>query len=261
MIKTIRISEKDINSLERILVKDVITQSKQPTDYKDMVVIKPWGYEYLAFENEHIAMWFLHIKSGHSTSMHCHPNKKTCLILMSGKALCNTFNRRNNLENISGVAIEKSVFHSTKALSDDGINLIEIETPPNKTDLVRLFDEYGRQTEGYEGFSEMRTENLEKYNYCHYHEDNNLGITNYKISEQELVYENYSDNEHFKSEFHADVNGIYSMGRGEILSSSNKSVLKVGGMVSGSDLLKMQSDGLLINDKSLLIKITNNNIS
>ena len=44
-------------------------------NYDINVVKKPWGYEYLAYENEHVALWFLHIKHTHSTSLHCHPKK------------------------------------------------------------------------------------------------------------------------------------------------------------------------------------------
>ena len=40
--------------------------------YDKTVVKKPWGYEYLAYENEDVGLWFLYIKEGHQTSMHCH---------------------------------------------------------------------------------------------------------------------------------------------------------------------------------------------
>ena len=29
--------------------------------YQDLIVEKPWGYEYLAYENEDVALWALHI--------------------------------------------------------------------------------------------------------------------------------------------------------------------------------------------------------
>jgi hypothetical protein len=46
------------------------------SDYKKVVVKKPWGYEYLIFQSEHSAIWILYIKPNHQTSMHCHPQKK-----------------------------------------------------------------------------------------------------------------------------------------------------------------------------------------
>ena len=54
--------------------------------YDSTIVKKPWGYEYLAYENNHVALWLLYIKHTHSTSLHCHPNKTTGLILLDGEA-------------------------------------------------------------------------------------------------------------------------------------------------------------------------------
>ena len=54
--------------------------------YKNLVIEKPWGYEYLAYENDEVGLWFLNIKKNHKTSMHCHPKKTTGLILLDGIA-------------------------------------------------------------------------------------------------------------------------------------------------------------------------------
>ena len=54
--------------------------------YEKTVVSKPWGYEYLAYQNDKVALWFLYIGHNHQTSMHCHPNKTTGLILLDGEA-------------------------------------------------------------------------------------------------------------------------------------------------------------------------------
>ena len=48
---------------------------------------KPWGYEYLAYENQKVALWLLYIKPNHQTSMHCHPLKTTGLTLLDGEAV------------------------------------------------------------------------------------------------------------------------------------------------------------------------------
>jgi len=42
--------------------------------YESTVVKKPWGYEYLVYQNDKAALWFLHINKDQQTSMHCHPN-------------------------------------------------------------------------------------------------------------------------------------------------------------------------------------------
>ena len=54
--------------------------------YEKTVVKKPWGYEYLVYQNEKVALWFLYIGYSQQTSMHCHPNKTTGLILLDGEA-------------------------------------------------------------------------------------------------------------------------------------------------------------------------------
>ena len=119
----------------------------------DNIVKKPWGYEYVAYENEHCALWFLHIKNQHSTSMHCHPNKTTGLILLDGTAEVSFISNSFSLERNHKIMIRKGLFHSTKATSKQGINLFEIETPVDKFDLVRLRDSYGREGKPYEDTS------------------------------------------------------------------------------------------------------------
>ncbi len=105
MINKIKVSSKDRKALEKLLKYRCTQEENQPKDYKQKVVMKPWGYEFLIFENESVAIWYLRIDKGHSTSMHCHPLKKTCLINLSGEALCNTLERRNYLKTIEAVVI------------------------------------------------------------------------------------------------------------------------------------------------------------
>ena len=60
---------------------------KKSSFYDNKVVIKPWGYEYVIYNNaSRLAITFLKIKPGHKTSLHCHPKKKTGFIILSGKA-------------------------------------------------------------------------------------------------------------------------------------------------------------------------------
>jgi len=64
---------------------------------------------------------------------------------------------------MDSLVIEKGAFHSTEAsstlpvdpASEDGIWVMEIESPPMKTDLVRLKDAYGRAGTSYEGSKNM----------------------------------------------------------------------------------------------------------
>jgi len=118
--------------------------------YDGTIVKKPWGYEYLVYENEDVGLWLLRIEPDQNTSMHCHPKKNTGLIVMRGEAEISFLNDKFNLKSPSKMMIRRGLFHSTKAISSDGVYLFEIETPKIKHDLVRLEDNYGRENKPYE---------------------------------------------------------------------------------------------------------------
>jgi mannose-6-phosphate isomerase-like protein (cupin superfamily) len=118
-------------------------------NYKSNVVKKPWGYEYLAYENDKVALWFLKILRDHRTSTHCHPNKTTGLMVVDGHAEVSFLADSINLKNSEKIMIRKGLFHSTKACQNH-LSLFEIETPVDKHDLVRLHDSYGRTGQPYE---------------------------------------------------------------------------------------------------------------
>lgn len=118
-------------------------------NHSSNIVKKPWGYEYLAYENENVGLWFLNIKKDQSTSMHCHPTKTTGLVILDGIAEVSFLSDKRILQGLDKVMIRRGLFHQTKALSDS-VLLLEIETPKDKHDLVRLSDKYGRESKPYE---------------------------------------------------------------------------------------------------------------
>ena len=119
-------------------------------NFKDVYVEKPWGYEYLVYENNDAALWLLYIKKGESTSLHSHPKKTTGLILLNGKAQLDFINDSKIIEAPKKEMFRRGLFHKTTALSEGGLFVLEIETPNEKKDLVRLDDTYGRTKKGYE---------------------------------------------------------------------------------------------------------------
>ena len=125
-----------------------------------ILVNKPWGSEYLIYENSKVAIWMLNIDFNHSTSFHCHPYKKTGLIILNGVASIELgFQETRKLTSPGKLMIRPGLFHSTKALSNGGIQLLELETPVDKEDLVRYSDGYGREDkpiEGNEAFVELK---------------------------------------------------------------------------------------------------------
>ncbi len=159
------------------------------TEYKNVIVNKPWGYEYLAYENEHVGLWFLHIEKGHQTSLHCHPKKDTGLIVLDGTVDVSFLSNINRLTSGRKIMIRKGLFHSTRALSEGGANIFEIETPKLKHDLVRLDDNYGRKAKPYEG----KSSEAKKTRECIYLEDpkknkkNTFIFSNCKINVQSIT--------------------------------------------------------------------------
>nr|WP_263973746.1 cupin domain-containing protein [Rouxiella badensis] len=115
------------------------------------LIEKPWGYEYRVYCDCVFDLWKLHIDANQSTSMHCHIQKDTVLICLSGsgytKFLDGTIHQLNKGDS---VYIERGVFHQTIASENQGLQLIEIENPRNKFDLLRLNDSYGRKNTAYE---------------------------------------------------------------------------------------------------------------
>lgn len=120
-------------------------------DYTDIVVKKPWGKEYLCYRNSEVAIWYLHIEADKETSMHCHPNKNTGFVVLDGEAKLSFLRNSVDLKGLDKIHIFRSRFHSTKAITDSFI--LEVETPEDKHDLVRLEDAYGRAGTDYEGKS------------------------------------------------------------------------------------------------------------
>jgi len=150
MIKRIDLSHRDREIMKSISVDPALV-TEEDIDYSNVVVNKPWGYEYQAFQNENVAVWILHIKQGFQTSLHCHPAKKTSLVVLQGTVVSSNLNGEIELNAGEGLLLEKGVFHSTRALSSGEAIVMETETPINKKDLVRLHDKYGREHAAYEG--------------------------------------------------------------------------------------------------------------
>ncbi len=252
--KRITLSHKDKLKLkERFAKCKEIEQQNQPANYKNKVVIKPWGHEFLIFENENVAIWLLYIKKDHSTSMHSHPMKRTSLVLLSGNALCNTFRYRNFLSAGEAVIIEAAVFHGTKALSLEGIHLLEIEAPPDKLDLVRLEDNYGRRDTSFEGINQMATENLQGFNYFYFENDNCLG-KKYGVGPNcSVSMEFFKSDSEFKRNFTISKSSIYCVCKGTLLEAEGSIAVDTGETESGTYLEGLE--GLKIDSETLFMKI------
>ena len=123
--------------------------------YDNKIVFKPWGHEYVVYRNaNHLSVTLLSIDYNKSTSLHCHPSKKSGFILLGGKAQFQLGLRKKNTElhtSPSKRMMARGLFHSIKSVSKSGLLALEFETPVNKNDLVRFKDNYGREKKAYEG--------------------------------------------------------------------------------------------------------------
>jgi mannose-6-phosphate isomerase-like protein (cupin superfamily) len=119
------------------------------------VIDKPWGKEYLAYQNKDIGIWILHIKKDQETSLHCHFKKDTILIPLYGCFKINLYNTYHILHLLESLYIPKSTFHGIHSYVEDAI-LMEIEVYTehirytDKNDLLRIKDIYIRDKNNYE---------------------------------------------------------------------------------------------------------------
>ena len=111
-------------------------------------VVKPWGGEELLAHNDLYALKRIHVKPGTRPSLQYHNQKSESLYLLSGLLKIEIGDSAENLitdELHPGetVDVPKGTIHRVSALEDSII--IEVSTP-ELDDVVRLEDDYGRQS-------------------------------------------------------------------------------------------------------------------
>lgn len=149
---------KDILFVENIDVRKV--KKSEAVDFKNTIVSKPWGVEYLCGHNKNVEVWELYINPRAATSFHCHPNKDTLNILLEGKVLLETIKGKEILKPGDFKLLKAGVLHKTINFNSRyRARVLEIESPPNKYDLIRLKDDYGRESIGYTKFHMRRIAN------------------------------------------------------------------------------------------------------
>jgi rfaE bifunctional protein nucleotidyltransferase chain/domain len=175
--------------------KYIQEETHTKTDYKNKVCLKPWGYEFLIYENNSIAIWHLVMNKGHSTSLHTHFKKDTFLMVISGCAKIGLVDNTSIVLNtMESVFIPRYKFHSISSFSDKMV-LLEMEifteglTFSDKNDLLRLDDQYKRKPVGYESSVSIDTQNLDQYGYFYLekgvYEQNGVTIENIIVTNEE----------------------------------------------------------------------------
>lgn len=233
MIKRISATDADKEKLKSLTINPE-TQEDDFFDYSKTLIKKPWGHEYLVFRNSDVAVWALHIKNGYQTSLHCHPQKDTSIVVLSGEALCRTLGEEHKLTHGKGLFLEKGVFHSTKALSPEGILVMETETPTNKKDLIRLNDAYGREGKGYE--SKEHFFELDETEFNHFHKDEEKYHCEKKFGKCSIVLSKHESPQDFKNKTNEIKNAIITVLRGALYNQNKEKILGSGDVVSLEEL-------------------------
>jgi D-beta-D-heptose 7-phosphate kinase/D-beta-D-heptose 1-phosphate adenosyltransferase len=124
-------------------------------DYFNKINDKPWGKEYLAFQNDKIGIWILHVNKDQETSLHCHFKKDTILMNISGCFKINLYDEFKILNIFESIYVPRNTFHGIHSYVDGSV-LMEIEiytdiiTYTDKNDLLRIRDIYNRDKNKYE---------------------------------------------------------------------------------------------------------------
>src|SRR5579884_2131191 len=153
MTHGIQPSREDIKLLSELLHAEEGMLPVEPTgqeEWLSTVIQKPWGYKYRVYVDAFYDLWHLCLRPGESTSLHCHPRKVTALICLHGEGTVRLLSHQQHVKALSCLHLGKGVFHATENSGLTDLDLIEVEVPRNKLDLLRAKDRYGRAGLGYE---------------------------------------------------------------------------------------------------------------
>ena len=221
--------------------------------YSNKLVKKPWGYEYVIYNSlNRMAITYIHIDSKKSTSLHCHPKKKTGFIIVKGTALVQIGIYKKNkkkFKSLSRLVVRPGLFHSLKAVSKNGMSALEFETPYNKADLIRFEDRYGRKNKDYEGskFTSSIKANLVKFKKP---KKNKKNV--YKLDDVVITLELTKN---FKNLSTKDSNSSTAILEGKIFDKKNQEVISYGEIVKSSTL-KILSKKYIVKKPLLILNVT-----
>jgi CRP-like cAMP-binding protein/mannose-6-phosphate isomerase-like protein (cupin superfamily) len=132
-------------------IAELLTNESFAEDvFLDELIPKPWGREYRIYADNYYDVWKLELGPGRGTSLHYHPRKDTVLMCLGGHGRIQLADTEIDVFAGSHIFIGRGVFHATTNVGEGELELIEVEHPRNKFDLVRVQDSYGRASQPYE---------------------------------------------------------------------------------------------------------------
>ena len=220
--------------------------------YSNKLVKKPWGYEYVIYNSlNRMAITYVHIDSKKSTSLHCHPKKKTGFIIVKGTALVQIGIYKKNkkkFKSLSRLVVRPGLFHSLKAVSKNGMSALEFETPYNKADLIRFEDRYGRKNKSYEGskFTSSIRDDLMKFKKP---KKNKKNV--YKLDDVVITLERTKNLKNLSTK---DSSSSTAILEGKIFDKKNQEVISYGEIVKSSTL-KILSKKYIVKKPLLILNV------
>lgn len=220
-------------------------------NYNNRVILKPWGEEYVIFKDKKkIAITYLKLKKGFSTSLHCHPNKKTGFLILKGTAEVQVGIYKKNIKKykpLSILVLRPGLFHKIKASNNTDLFALEIENPYDKKDLVRMIDDYGRSKKSYESLENSRPFESQDIIFSIPNKNKkNL----YKLNNINIELKFYKNFKQYKSYDDKSVSIILS---GDIITNNKTSIIGTGEIVKSFTLKKL-SQYFKVNKEILILK-------
>jgi mannose-6-phosphate isomerase-like protein (cupin superfamily) len=221
--------------------------------YSNRIVNKPWGYEYVIYSNsDKLAITLVKINYGHKTSLHCHPQKKTGFIILSGRAQVQIGIYKENkkcFNSLSRLVFRPGLFHSLKSISKKGLYALEIETPYKKKDLVRFTDNYGRQREEYEGkrFTKILDSKFLKFKNPIQGKQNKYDFNNVEIT--------IESKKNFKNLKKKDDKSTSAILKGSLVDKKGQNVISYGEIIKTSTL-RILSDKFMIKKPLTILRVS-----
>lgn len=151
-------------------------------NYFEKIYKKPWGYEFLAYQNKNIGIWILTINKDQRTSLHCHFKKSSIIVCLDGVSKIDTYNGYEILHIGDVLYADLRTFHGLGSYTDTCV-LMEIElyndqvSFTDKDDLLRIRDMYCREKTGYgNSVQELNVTPELLKTYTHFKFDNNINL-------------------------------------------------------------------------------------
>jgi mannose-6-phosphate isomerase-like protein (cupin superfamily) len=222
--------------------------------YDNHKILKPWGEEHVIYrDKKNLCITLLKIKKKFSTSLHCHPNKKTGFILLDGNANIQLGLYKSNTEKFkspSKLMIRTGLFHSIQS-SSTILTALEFETPVKKNDLIRFNDKYGRELKAYEGKKKSIKTSNEDIKIKKPIKNNLIIFKSSKVEARIIRIKNLNSIKKYQK------NDIFATISGKLCDKFGRNILGQGDIIKTGTLIKL-SKKFIVKNELIFLKVSKN---